>query len=194
MLAEEKRSTPPLTAAQRKFVHTAFVVEIFAFLIALIVFLIIIVSVLERINDNLGITERAAASVDRSADSLPGLVHSITGSLRTIHQQVQPISGQLEQINAGLTATAGGLSTAESNLSAINGALSHTETGLIAALGFADRVKNGSIVDKGELATVVGQGDTAIALLSGVHTDTGNIERLATMINGHLASINSTLP
>ena len=177
---------------ERRFIHSAYPIELALLAVALLVFLIVIGNVLVTINDNLGVTDSQATSVNRDATSLPGLISSITGSLESIQSDVKPVQGQLDQIDAGLSQATKGLATAEDNLTSTNGSLSHVSGTLVTALGYADRVKNGSIAIVGDLGTAGGQLATAINLLNGVHSDASNIENLATFINGHLASICNT--
>jgi predicted PurR-regulated permease PerM len=180
-----------ISERERKLLHSTYPIEIALLVVALVVFLVIIGNVLVQINDNLHKTDAQASAVNRSTNSLPGLIGSITGSLQSIQHDVRNIPGQLDQINAGLDQAQKGLGVANDNLTSTNGALSHTSDTLVTALAYADRVKNGSIAIVNELGTAGGQLATAINLLSGVHSDAANISGLATAINGHLTSINN---
>ena len=181
-----------MNESQRRFVHSAYPIEIALLAVALLVFLIVIGNVLVTINDNLGVTDQQATQVNRSATSLPGLIDSITNSLTSIQNDVKPIPGQLDQINAGLANASKGLGTAETNLSQTDASLKHVESpGLIASLAYADRVRDGSIAIVNQLGNAGAQLTTAVNLLNAVHADAANISGQATTINGHLTSINN---
>lgn len=183
-----------MNESERRFVHSAYPIEIALLAVALIVFLVVIGNVLVTINDNLGVTDQQATAVNRSATSLPGLISSITGSLESIQSDVKPIPGQLDQINAGLASASKGLGTADSNLKSTDGSLAHIEGGLIQSLAYADRVRDGSTGAVQQLSTAGGQLTTAVNLLNVVHSDAANIAGLVSNINSHLTTINNTLP
>lgn len=178
-----------MNESQRRFVHSAYPIEIALLAVALLVFLVVIGNVLVTINDNLGVTDSQATAVNRDATSLPGLISSITGSLESIQNDVKPVQGQLDQIDAGLAQANKGLATAEDNLSSTNSSLSHTSGTLVQALGFADRVKNGSLAIVNDAGIADAQLASAVNILNGVHSDAANISTLAATINGHLVSI-----
>lgn len=183
-----------MNESERRFVHSAYPIEIALLAVALIVFLVVIGNVLVTINDNLGVTDQQATAVNRSATSLPGLISSITGSLESIQNDVKPIPGQLDQINAGLASASKGLGTADTNLKSTEGSLAHIEGGLITSLAYADRVRDGSLNAITQLSTAGGQLTTAVNLLNVVHADAANIAGVASHINSHLTTINNTLP
>lgn len=180
-----------MNESQRRFVHSAYPIEIALLAVALLAFLVVIGNVLVTINDNLGVTDSQATAVNRDATSLPGLISSITGSLESIQNDVKPVQGQLDQIDAGLAQANKGLATAEDNLSSTNSSLSHVSGMLVQALGFADRVKNGSLALVSDAGIADAQLASAVNILNGVHSDAANISTLAATINGHLTSINN---
>ena len=118
-----------------------------------------------------------AASINSTAGSINQTVHAIDGNARGINSDVLSINGTVKQINGTAKAINGTVKQIDGNVNGIAGSVNGINGSLSRTLDVAKLIRGDRGVSGfGEgLAGINRRLDTAIAVVQGIKSDTGNV-------------------